>query len=355
MFINNTLAISGGVIIIHAGNIIFMKKTYIIFAVIIAGFIGIFLVLFGISNAPKTKTSAEPMRIGVNPWIGHGLYYVAKEEGFFEKEGITVEIVPVDDSGIGKQLIATNKIEALSFTPETVVILAGASIPMKAVAMTDASEGADGIIVSQDIKDIADLKGKSVAFEIGSPSHFFLSYLLDKRGLTTDDLTVVNTIAPDAGAAFVAGKVDAAVTWEPWLSKASEREGGRLLATSKETPILPAILIFRTEVIQKRPQDIQAVLRALFAAREWILANQGEAVAIIAKNFGITDQEVTEQLPTFRWFSYEDNVSEFTEGGYSAQNLIQTAGDLWLKLGLIKNKINAKNLVDSSLIKNLYK
>ncbi|KKT34744.1 MAG: Aliphatic sulfonates family ABC transporter, periplasmic ligand-binding protein [Parcubacteria group bacterium GW2011_GWA2_44_12] len=91
-----------------------MKKTYIILAVIIAGFIGIFLVLFGISNAPKTKTSTEPLRIGINPWIGHGLYYVAKEKGFFEKEQIAVEVIPVDDSGIGKQLIATNKLDALS-------------------------------------------------------------------------------------------------------------------------------------------------------------------------------------------------------------------------------------------------
>ncbi len=332
-----------------------MKKTYIILAVIIAGFIGIFLVLFGISNAPKTKTSTEPLRIGINPWIGHGLYYVAKEKGFFEKEKLNVELIPVDDLGIGRQLIATNKIEALSLTPETAVLLGDAGISTQTVATTDTSEGADGIIVSQGIKDLSDLKGKTVAFEVGSASHFFLSYLLDKKGLTTGDLTVVNTPAPDAGAAFVAGKVDAAVTWEPWLSKAGEREGGRLLATSKEIPIIPTMLSVRTGVIQARPKDIQAILRALFAAREWILANQGEAVPIIAKSFGITEQEVTEQLPTFRWFSYEDNVSGFTQGAYSAQNLIQTAGDLWLKLGIIKNKINAQDLVDPSLLKNLYR
>lgn len=331
-----------------------MKKTYIILASLAAALIGIGLVVFGISNAPKTKTATEPLRMGISPWIGFGLYYVAQEKGLFEKEQLNVELIPVDDSGIGRQLIATNKIQALPFTPDIVVLLADAGIPVKAVAMTDTSEGADGIIVSQGIENIADLKGKSVAFEVGSPSHFFLSYLLDKKGLTTNDLTVINTIAPDAGAAFVGGKVDAAVTWEPWLSKASEREGGRLLATSKEAPILPALLIFRTEVIKNRSKDIQAVLRALFAARQWSLANQGEAVTIIAQNFNISEQEVTEQLPTFRWFSYEDNASGFTEGEYSAQNLIQTAGDLWLKLGLIKNKIDASDLVDGSLLKNLY-
>ena len=332
-----------------------MKKTYLLLIALAVAVAGVGFILFGISNAPKQETQAEPLRVGVVPWIGHGLYYVAKEKGFFEKEGIKVEVVPIDDMGLGRQLIVTNKIDAVPFTPETDVLLADAGISIKAVAISDTSEGADGIIASQDIKTIADLKGKTVAFEVGSASHFFLSYLLNQEGLTTNDVTVVDSIAPDAGASFLAGKVDAAVTWEPWLSQAGEREGGHLIATSKETPILPAILIFRADVVKNRREDIQALLRALFAARKWILANQSEAVGIIAKNFNITEQEVIDQLPTFRWFSYEDNVSGLSQGEYSAQTLIQTAGDLWLKLGLIKNKINARDLIDDSLLKNLYR
>jgi len=330
-----------------------MQKPWIGIVVIIIVVAG-FLVWFHTSQKSAPTTTGEPLVVGVHPWIGNGLYYVAKEKGFFDAEKVNVQLENYSDGAIGKQLIASNKLQALaSLTPETAVVLSGSGTKVKVVAMTDTSIGADGIIATADINSITDLKGKKVAFENSSPSHFYLSYLLDQQGMTTEDLQSVNVTAPDAGASFVSGNVDAAVTWEPWLSQANERQGGHLIATTKDAPILPALLIVRDDVLQQRPQDVQAMLRALFNAREWIVKNEDEAVAIMAKNFNITGQEVRDQLPTFKWFTYEDNISGFAEGEYSAKNLIQKAGDLWLKLGLIKAPINADDLIDSSLLKGL--
>lgn len=322
----------------------------LIILVLVVGFI-----LWYNASQKSEPTTSQSVRIGLNPWIGHGEYYIAKDKGFFDAEKVNVELVSFDDNATGKQLINTNKIDAISFTPETMIILNDAGVKVKAVAITDSSQGADGIVASKDIKDISSLKGKKVAFEVGSPSHFFLSYFLDQKGLTTNDLTVVNEIAPDVGATFVAGKVDAAVTWEPWLSKAIEREGGHLLISSKQMQVFPDYLIFREEVVKNRPQDIKAVLKALFAAKQWISENQNEAIGIIANKFKITDQEVKDQLPTFSWLSYEDNLSLFVPENSPAQKLVQTASDLWLKLGLIKTKVSADELIDTSLVKNLYK
>jgi len=235
-----------------------------------------------------------------------------------------------------------------------VVILADAGASVRVVAITDTSEGADGIIAAKDIKNISDLKSKKVAFEVGSPSHFFLSYLLNQNGLTTNDLEVVNEVAPDAGVSFVAGKVDAAVTWEPWLSQANERQGGHLIASSRVAPILPAMPIFRTEVVENRPDDIKKMMRALFAARDFIMSNHKEADPIIMEAFNLSQQDLDDQYKTFRWLNYQDSLSELDKGQYSATNLIQSAANLWLKLGLIKTKINASSLVDTSILKNLY-
>lgn len=330
-----------------------MKKFQIGIAIILVAIAG-FITWYNVSQKTDAPTTTEPLILGLHPWIGNGLYYVAKEKGFFDAQNINAQLVSYTDGAVGKQLIASGKVHVLaSLTPETAVVLSDAGNKIKVVAMTDTSEGADGIIATQDIKTLSDLKGKKVAFEGSSPSHFYLSYLLDKEGLTTKDLQAVNVTAPDAAASFFSGNVAAAVTWEPWLSTATDRAGGHLIATTKNDPILPALVIVREDTMQQRPQDIRAMLRGLFAAREWILNNQDEAVKIIAKNFQITEQEVIDQLPTFRWFSYEDNQTGFTTGQYSAKSLVQTAGDLWLKLGLIKNEIRADEIVDASLLKNL--
>jgi NitT/TauT family transport system substrate-binding protein len=301
------------------------------------------------------STSQEPLQIAINSWIGHGLYFVAKEKGMWEKEGVEVELNQVDDFSISRQLLRTSAIDAVSVTPESVQILNDTGISAKLIMASDNSVGADGIIANEEIKNLKDLKGKRVAFEPGSPSHLFLSYVLDQEGMTTNDLEIVSQPAYDAGATFLSGNVDAAVTWEPWLSQASDRQGGHLLASTKNLPILPAMPFFREEVIKNKRDDVKAFMRGLFAALDYIENNLQESYEIIANGFGISVEDVTAQLPTFIWYDYEENLEYFSEKSGSIYELIDKSGDLWKRLGLISQKADSSQVIDQSLLKELYK
>ena len=90
------------------------------------------------------------------------------------------------------------------------------------VLALDDSAGGDGIVARKEIKSVRDLRGKRVAVQEGSVSQFFLNVLLRDAGLSEKDVRIVNMKPGDAGAAFVAGRVDAAVTWEPWLSNGQD-------------------------------------------------------------------------------------------------------------------------------------
>ncbi|MEK7103052.1 MAG: aliphatic sulfonate ABC transporter substrate-binding protein [Patescibacteria group bacterium] len=302
------------------------------------------------TQTPQEQTTT-PLKIGLNPWIGNGLYYVAKEKGFFAKEGVNVELVDFGDSATGRQLLNSKNVDAVGgLTPESVVLLASAGADIKVIAATDTSEGADGVIATASIKTLKDLKGKKVAMEVGSPSHLFLAYLLEKEGLTTKDLVIVDQPAPDAATSFFAGKVDAAVTWEPWLSQVKNRAGGHVIANSKDSPILPALLMVRGEIKNSRSADLAKALRALYDARDYISANQAASVSIIAKGFKITDKDVTDQLPTFRWLSLEDN---YKTGAYSTKELLKATATLWYKLGITPTNINTDAIVDYSILDSL--
>jgi NitT/TauT family transport system substrate-binding protein len=78
--------------------------------------------------------------------------------------------------------------------------------------------------------------GKTVGLDKSSTSYFFFLTAIEKAGVAEDALTIHEMGASDAGAAFVAGRLEAAVSWEPWLSKASGREGGHVLVSSKDFP-----------------------------------------------------------------------------------------------------------------------
>ncbi|MDO8489998.1 MAG: ABC transporter substrate-binding protein [bacterium] len=302
----------------------------------------------------QSQKELPTLRIALNPWIGNGLYYVADEKGFFKKEGLNVTLTDFADGSVGKQLISTNKIDMVSLTAETVQVLSDAGTRVKVVAVTDTSDGADGIIADSTINTLQDLRGKTVAYETGSPSHLLLSYLLDQQGMTTKDVKTVNQVAPDAGASFMAGKVDAAVTWEPWLSKAKDRKGGRLIASTKNLNLLPAIPIFRADVVDQRPEDVKKFLRAIFMAEEYIAQNPNESYGIIARRFSIKVSDVTDQIGTFRWLGLKDNLAYFDQNTPdNIYSLIDRAGDLWLKLGLIRTKTDAASIVDPGVVNNL--
>ena len=180
-----------------------MKKLYAGFGVVVL-LVVLIMGLKGLNHSQDSKSAT--LKIGLNPWIGNGLYFIAQEKGFFEANNINVKLESFDDGAIGKQLLNSGKVDVLPITPETVVIIKDSGLGIKIIGMTVASKGADGIIATRDVQNLTDLRGKKVAFEVGSPSHFLLSYFLDQQNLDTSILDVVNTTAPDAGAAFVAGQ-----------------------------------------------------------------------------------------------------------------------------------------------------
>jgi NitT/TauT family transport system substrate-binding protein len=312
-----------------------------------------FVLIFSLSNFLQAE-DLDTLRFGYNTWIGDGLFYIAKEKGFFEKEKLQMDMILFEDFATGKQLLTSNKIDGWTITPETVAILADMKVPIQITGMLDVSSGADGIVSKKEIQNVTQLKGKKVAFEVGSPSHFLISYLLNQKGLTTKDLQVADMPAPDAGAAFVAGKIDAAVTWEPWLSKGTSLPNAHLLASSRDELILIDLLAFRTNIVHQKPNAVKKFMRALYGALEWAQKNPDEAIKIIAKNFNTTEQDIRDQYNGFRWVNYKETVEFFKPHPHSAQDIVQNAMDLWLKLGLVKTPLKASDSFDTTLLSTLY-
>ena len=88
----------------------------------------------------------------------------------------------------------------------------------KIALIFDESTGGDGIIASEEIQSVEDLKGKKVGIDFASTEYFFLHKILMDHGMTFDDLDLQDMDASSAGASFIAGDLDAAVVWEPWLA-----------------------------------------------------------------------------------------------------------------------------------------
>ena len=189
----------------------------------------------------QPAAKAEPIIIAYTPWNGYGALFVAAEKGMFKAKGLDVQIQSIEDVGARKQSIVAKKIQGMAASVDVSVAALGQGVPIKFVWAFDASAGADGLLVTKasGIKSVADLKGKEVAYHKGSSSHLYLTTILKKAGLKDADVKSVEMKASEAASALMAGKVPAAVTWEPHLTKAAAA-GNIILSTTKDTPALIA-------------------------------------------------------------------------------------------------------------------
>jgi NitT/TauT family transport system substrate-binding protein len=238
------------------------QRRFIVFLLIIL------FVFLGLACKQKTE---EPFKLGLVTWVGFGPFYVAQEKGYYAEEGLKVEIQRIEEVGALRAALISGSLDAIVHTIDSWANAAAEGLPAVCVLKVDESYGGDGLVVKNEINSIRNLKGKTIAFSRGLPSHFFLLKLLKENGISASDIIEQHMEAPDAAAAFIARKVDAAVTWEPFLTEAANTEHGKVLVTSKDHPgFIVDNLIVRKNVAKERHEDVKKLLRAWFKAIDFV-------------------------------------------------------------------------------------
>lgn len=315
---------------------------------IILAVFGLILALGLILYRYSMQPSSRPLHIalGFNTWVGYGPFYVADKKGFFTAEGLQVDLQRIEGTAERRAALIAGRLDALGTTIDDVAVGAEQAVPAKVVLAVDQSNGADGVVVSSDIKDIAQLRGRSVAVQPGFVNHFFLLYVLDQHGISPNEIRI-EAMEPDvAGAAFVAGRIDAAVTWEPWLSKAKTRPGGTVLLTSADVPgIIVDVVTARDGFAEAHPKAVTGLIRAWFRAVDYLQTRPEEGRAIIAQSFSLGQNEVGGMLSGVRFLTPGDN-ERFLKGSPSpAVSLLRKAASLYTEAGLIKRQPVVDSLV----------
>ena len=271
-----------------------------------------------------SSVARSAVKVGVSDWTGWVAWYVAQDQGYFRKYGADVKLVWFANYSDSISALSTGQLDANSQTWSDTLGPLAKGVPLKAVLVNDNSAGNDALMVGPKIHAFADLRGHKVALEQYSISHFVLYTALARNGLTPHDVNVVNLSAGDAAAAFMSGRVDAAVVWNPWISQIEKSGTGRPLFTSTQMPgLIPDLLVANTRAIQNKQKDLVAMIRAWFDTEAFIRSQPDQAVAIMAKVVGMDPQQYRVFLPGTRFFDAAANRDAFDP--QSPQSLVRVA------------------------------
>jgi NitT/TauT family transport system substrate-binding protein len=315
-------------------------------------------VALGLTLAASAPAQAE-VKVGLSDWPGWVAWYVAEQQGFFKKHGANVKLVWFGNYTDSVSALSSGQLDANAQTWSDTMAPLAKKIDVKAILVNDNSAGNDALMASPKIKSFADLKGKTVALEQYSISHFVLATALAKNGLTMNDVKIVNLSAGDAAAAFIAGRVDAAVVWNPWVSKIETSGKGRALFTSKDMPgLVPDLLVAHGKALRDKTkrQDLIGMIQAWFDTEAFLRAHPDEAVKAMSKVVGMKPAEYKVFLPGTRFFNSADNVAAFDPA--KPQSLLAAAPTIYQFLSankLVTGSVNYAAGVDASLLNDALK
>ena len=311
------------------------------------------LSLFSVFALDATPALAQETKvaIGMSGWTGFAPLTLAKEAGLFKKQGLDVSIkkIPQKDRHLA---IASGDIQCAATTVETWVAWNAAGVTTTQIFQLDKSYGADGMVTKPGITKITDLKGKTVAASApGTSPYFALAWMLKKNGMTLKDVTIVNLEPQAAANAIIAGAggVDAAMTYEPYLSAVRAKpEAGKIIATTLDYPMVMDTFGCTPKFLAENPKAAQALANAYFDALDMIKADAKKSFEIMGADVKQTGEAFEKSAAFLRWQDKAANQKFFA--GEHAQ-FSKEAADLLLEAGVIKAIPDLTKLADTRFIK----
>jgi len=298
------------------------------------------LVLFIISfNLGCDKPVNEPIKLGINPWPGYEFLYLAQEMGFYEQLDVPVKIIEYGSLSDVRRGYERGNLDAMATTLiELLQVKNNSARDPQIVLVADFSFGGDVIIARDPIKTPSDLKGKRIGADTTSLPIFILARSLELNGLKLADVEVVPLEQSDMERAYIAGNIDAVVTYPPVSVRLQSRDDSSIVFSSKEIPgeIVDVVSVEKS-VLDKRPEDIKKIQLAWDKALRFSKDNPKQAHEIMAKREGISPQEFAEALSDLKTVSLAEQ-----EKYYSAlRPIIKNVKDVLVETGVLPPQTSA--------------
>ncbi|MCA8973782.1 MAG: ABC transporter substrate-binding protein [Planctomycetes bacterium] len=241
-------------------------------------------------------------RLSVDPWIAWSPAMIAQKKGMWKRHGIDVEVVLYTASDTVAQFRAGRNDFALVMAGTAVGIQVTDGVDLTVLAEVDWSHGGDKIVVEKGA-GLAEMKGRRIAVYEDTPAvTMFLAESLRAGGLRLADFELVELNDLESLASqFLAGRVCAAVSYEPYSTSLTEKGVCQVMATTADFPgIMPECLVAHNKHLKDVPVgDITALFKGWMDAVAWVKdpANEAEFRRICLEDFFFDERPKPEEIP----------------------------------------------------------
>ncbi len=277
---------------------------------ILSASIALTFALSAVSCGKTEENSSDTVKIAYLP-ITHSLPVLEEAEELQQQTGLQVELVKYGSWSELLDALNSNRVDGASVLIELAMKSKQEGIGIKAVAL--GHHDGNVIIVSNDIKSAADLKGKTFAIPHRQSSHnILLNDALATANLTIDDVNVTELAPTEMPSAFASGQIDGYCVAEPFGAMGVSLGAGKVLFSSEELwkDSLCCGLVLTDKFIDERPDDAKLFVENYKKAGNALDKEKAKETA--KKYFSQSDEVLDISL---QWISYND--LDITEEEYN--------------------------------------
>ena len=324
----------------------------------------------GISN--YQPMADRTVRFAINVWAGWGPIIYANNGFKSGKQWKTpggkdfkVELVLIDDPVAMRDAYAAGNLHVGWATLDMVpLFLEGlrkdSRVMPRIYQQVDWSNGGDGIVVRENVKTMADLRGKTVVLAQNSPSHFFVLNALINAGVQPAEVEFKFTQdAFQAAAAFNADKrLAGCVSWAPDIYNLEKVKGNRLIVTTSTANKLIADVWFaRADFAKDNPDIMEGLVRGIFDAMVDLKAQDAKqkVAKLMATGYSIPESDALGMLGDAHSTNYAENRDFFLNQNNptSFERTWNTAYFLYRKINAVTQQTPFDQVMDFSIIQKL--
>jgi NitT/TauT family transport system substrate-binding protein len=255
------------------------------------------IVAWVVSVAAVGAQSLVKMTIatGVDPAFSQ--FYVAKEGGLFEKNGLDVTINTGPSGSAMVPFLINNQVQAAYGSDLAGVI--NHQIDNNIVAVADGTYLLKWLsVVGRNVADLEGLKGKKVGVAKGTGGEIFWRRLLERKNLKESDFKMVDVEAPEMLAAIERGDIDGFAVWEPWPTRTLMAvKGTKILQTAEGIYNNINFVYMNRGWIEQNRDTAVKFMRALIEANDLIEKDRPAAARMVAKFLKMPLELATELMP----------------------------------------------------------
>lgn len=306
----------------------------------------------------ETTQEKVKMKVAYHPNVGGASAMVTGiEKGYFEEQGIELELVKFTAGPPEVAAMVAGDIDVGYIGHGAHLLACQGQVKLFAL---DCTSQADELLVNKDsgITKIADLKGKTIATQLGTSGEVILNLALESIGLTRDDVNVVNMEVAGAVTAFISGKVDAVSIWSPNTNTVRESLGEDKvvkLASNEDFVdkfVFPSSWVVTEKYAKENKDTLVRFTKALLKSMDYRNKNIEESAKLVAKKIEVDEASVLKTKDEGKWLTskevYDGVKSGQVEKWYKAQQ------DLFIKDGKLNKEVPVSNYFDPSILIEAY-